>query len=226
MARHYEHPPAPDQDGWSTTWGDPALQSLGRYLEAHGLSAEQAALTVEQIWLFYSYEALPMLRDRLPMGIAAKEVDAKVKLWFFLPADFRDNGAPAEASAAKLQERFEKDFAKPMASLLTLKLKFLKLKLLEQRTDQPNPDLHNGSVWFERLVRSQVAPNQLTYIGTFTDDLEVELMTVMEPSLVPLWLATANSAFGGLPPIECLRDAHDRQLRDMITRAKFNLLGA
>ncbi|MDQ3411185.1 MAG: hypothetical protein M3509_03615 [Chloroflexota bacterium] len=91
MARHYKQPPAPasDHDVWNNTWGDPALQALGRYLVAHDLTEEQAALTVEPVWLFYSYIALPMLRDRLPMGIAAQPAATGLVIYFFLPNDAR-----------------------------------------------------------------------------------------------------------------------------------------
>ncbi len=74
----------PKHDAWSETWGDHALQDLGRWLVANGLEDESAALIVEQTWLFYSYVVLPTLQKRLPMGIAARHAETRPGIYLYL----------------------------------------------------------------------------------------------------------------------------------------------
>jgi hypothetical protein len=79
---------------------------------------------------------------------------------------------------------------------------------------------------FPARVREQAFHHQLVFVGIFEDDLVSELRTVMVPEDVPVWLHTPNALFGGIPPIELVDDPLDRRLRDVITRAKFNLPAA
>ena len=78
----------------------------------------------------------------------------------------------------------------------------------------------------DRRLRAHAARQGLEYVGTFLDDLEAERGTIMDPESVPLWLETPNTLFGGRKPRELLHDPLDRRLRDLITRAKFNLSAA
>ncbi|MBA2521628.1 MAG: hypothetical protein H0V24_18380 [Chloroflexia bacterium] len=221
MARHYKQPPAPasDHDVWNNTWGDPALQALGRYLVAHDLTEEQAALTVEPVWLFYSYIALPMLRDRLPMGIAAQPAATGLVIYFFLPNDAREPLGDANGRLVyeSVQAAFTERLAAPVATYLPVRLELIVM-------DPPAaPTTTDDARHVEQAMRALAGFKQLDYLGTFKDDLEAELKTVMEPDLAPLWLRTPNSLFGWGKPIDALADPHDRLLRDIITRAKFDL---
>ena len=71
-------------DAWSRAWGTPALQDLGRYLVATGSTAENAALLVEQTWIFYSYEVLPTLQQQTPMVIAVGGSHKRPRIQFTL----------------------------------------------------------------------------------------------------------------------------------------------
>jgi hypothetical protein len=214
----------PEHDAWSEAWGDPALQELGRRLVSYGMGEEQAALTVEQTWLFYSYVALPELRERFPMGIATKPPGGLPAVFFFLtfrsPANSPDQDLTQERFRV-VQESFLRNFAAPLADVVSLHLEPF-----------PISEKYFANMWlrhpiqFEFPMLTYAASHDLDYVGVFVDDLEAELRTVMDPKSVSLWLETPNSLFVGRKPAEFLDDPLDRQLRGVITRAKFNLPAA
>jgi hypothetical protein len=203
--------------------GDRALQNLGRWLMANGLDGEQAALTVEQTWLFYSYVALPALQRRWPMGIAARTAENRPVVYLYIAPRARDIDLEHVVNSenfAKLQEAFARDFATPLADWVTMRLEsfwtpvelmYWAFSLLDS---------------LEKRFRAYATLQHLDYIGVFVDDLEAELRTIMEPDVVQLWLDTPNFLFDGRRPAEFLDDPLDRQLRGVITRAKFNLPAA
>lgn len=214
----------PEGDVWSETWGDRALQDLGRRLVSYGLADEQAALIVEQTWLFYSYLALPELHERFPLGIAAKPPGSLPSIFFYLtfrsPADSPEQD-PGSERFRVVQESFSREFAAPLASVVNLHLEAFptsQLWFAHRALQEPAE--------FEFPLRVYTASHGLDYVGVFVDDLEAELRTVMDPESVPAWLETPNVIFGGRKPAELLADPLDRQLRDVITRAKFNLSAA
>ncbi|MDF3039798.1 MAG: hypothetical protein K0Q71_2504 [Thermomicrobiales bacterium] len=226
MARQAEIDPQHElnHDAWSEAWGDPALQELGRRLVSYGMEEEQAALTVEQTWLFYSYVALPGLRERFPMGIATRSPNRLPSVFFYLtfraPADAPDQD-PLYERFRVVKESFARDFAAPLADVVRLHLEPFPIR-----------EKYIANMWlrnptqFEFPMLTYAASHDLDYVGVFVDDLEAELRTVMDPESVPLWLETPNSLFVGRKPAEFLDDPLDRQLRGVITRAKFNLPAA
>jgi hypothetical protein len=223
MARRADIDPQnePEHDAWSETWGDRALQDLGRWLVSNGLDDEQAALTVEQTWLFYSYVALPTLHERFPMGIAAKPTTNRPAVYFYLT--FESSHAmrgqePGVADLQAVQAKFARDLAAPLAKHVNVNLGPFHTNQwwLAQRALQDPRE-------FEFMMRVYAASQGLDYIGVFIDDLEAELRTLLDPEVVPLWLETPNVIFSGRRPAEYLDVPLDRQLRDVITRAKFNL---
>lgn len=221
MARPAEidHQSDPEHDAWSGTWGDPALRELGRRLESYGLAEEQAALIVEQTWLFYSYVALPTLQMHLPMGIATKAGGNRPVIYFYL--GFSSPGHVFGSNElGKLQHAFIRDFATPLTEHVNMRLEPFQTPSALVRWAMGSPRE------LEHRVRQYAADQQLDYIGLFVDDLEAELRTIMDPELVPLWLNTPNLLFGGRKPVDFLNDPMDRQFRDVITRAKFNLPAA
>lgn len=221
MAQRAEFDPLGEleRDAWSEAWGDPALQELGRRLVSYGIGEEQAALIVEQTWLFYSYVALPTLEKRLPMGIATKAGGNRPIICLFL--GFSDPGpgfGPEEFG--RLHHAFTRDYAGPMTDQATIRLEPF-------RTSSELVRWALGALeHLEQSVRQYAAHEQLDYIGLFVDDLEAELRTIMDPEAVPRWLETPNVYFFGRKPVDLLADPLDRQLRDAITRAKFNLPAA
>ena len=204
------------RDAWSRAWGDRALQDLGRRLTAYGVPAEPAAQAVEQVWLFYSYVALPILPDHVPFGLATT-VDGRPEACCYLPhrsidRPYReDPGAKAESE--RLYETFEHQVAAPLAADVVLNLKLV--SAVPTKVARLAPRLRDYCRFWGT-----------DYVGVFVDDLEAELKTVMAPRDVPRWLRTPNTIFAGRKPIEFLRDPRDRRLRDLITRAKFNLPAA
>lgn len=214
----------PGRDAWSDAWGDPALQDLGRRLVSYGVTEEQAALIVEQTWLFYSYVVLPGLRERFPMGIASVAAEGPPSVFFFLtfrfPVDSSESSLEVERFRA-VKDAFSRDFAAPLADSVSLHLKAFPTsdRWTAQRAMQ-NVEA------FEFMMLVHAASQNLDYVGVFIDDLEAELRTVMDPESVPFWLETPNSLFSGQKPAEFLDDPLDPQLRGVITRAKFNLPAA
>lgn len=213
----------PHHDAWSETWGDRALQNLGRWLMANGLDGEQAALTVEQTWLFYSYVALPTLKVRSPMGIAARAAEDRPTVHLYLglpPQEIGIEHVLSTENFTNLQEAFGRDFAAPLADWVTLRLEFIRTPV------ELTFWHHRFSDRLDNRLSAYSALQQLVYIGLFLDDLEAELRTIMDPEFVPVWLSTPNLLFSGRAPAEFLDDPLDRQLRGVITRAKFNLPAA
>ena len=209
----------PEHDAWSRAWGDPVLQELGRRLVSYGMDEEQAALIVEQTWLFYSYVALPTLKSRLPMGIATKSSGNRPVICFYLGFSVPGHDFGSEESA-ELQQAFTRDIATPLTDQVTMRL-----EPLQTQTELLRWVL-GGLGYLEQRVREIADQQQLDYIGLFVDDLEAELRTIMDPESIPRWLETPNVYFFGRKPAELLADPLDRQLRDAITRAKFNLPAA
>ncbi len=214
--------PAPIQDAWSRAWGDPALQDLGRRLDAYGIPAEEAATVVEQIWLFYSYEALPFLGERVPMGIAARDGE-RPAVWLYLPFRTDVSGSDRQLASPRfwpLNRTFVEKFEQPLADWVTLDLERMTV----------SADLEFRDPWvlrrFQDDVREAAARKNMEFVGTFVDNLVAELMTVMNPEAVSTWLDTPNTLFGGQRPIELVDEPRDQQLRDVITRAKFNISAA
>jgi hypothetical protein len=226
MARQAEIDPHSEleHDAWSEAWGDRALQELGRRLVSYGMEEEHAALTVEQTWLFYSYVALPELRERFPMGIATKPSESLPSVFYYLtyrfPADLPDEN-PTHERFQVVQESFSRDFAAPLANVVSLHLERFPIR-----------EKYFDNMWlrhprqFEFPMLTYAASHGLDHVGVFVDDLEAELRTIMDPKSVPLWPETPNSLFIGRKPAEFLDDPLDQQLRGVITRAKFNLPAA
>jgi len=214
----------PEHDVWSDAWGDRALQALGRRLINYGLSFENAALIVEQTWLFYSYFALPTLREHVAMGIAAKQAADRPSISFRLPLRLEESSQEHDLYVEKfrsLQETFDQAFAAPLASLVEMNLAAIMVS--------------QGWLWFGKPRRLEdlefaflvdSAAQGLDYVGVFVDDLEAELRTLMDPEVVPVWLSTPNVFFGGRRPANFLDDPLDRQLCDVIARAKFDIPAA
>jgi hypothetical protein len=228
MARRAEQLPDNQQghDAWSETWGDRALQDLGRLLVEYGLGEEQAALIVEQTWLFYSYIALPELQKRFPMGIAAKRSENRPAVYLYLTFDTREGSPGPELGAESfpaVKESFSELFAAPLAGLVEMHLE----PFITSQRWFAHHALHNpAELEFKLMAYLAASELDLRYVGIFADDLKAELMTVMDSEVVPLWLETPNMIFGGRKPADLLDDPLDRQLRDVITRAKFNLPAA
>lgn len=219
-----DHPSEPEHDAWSRAWGDLALQELGRRLVSYGMEEEQAALTVEQTWLFYSYVALPRLGERLPMGIATKPPESSPAVFFYLPvsssADSPEHDS-ADERFREVREAFSRDFAAPLADVVSLHL--------EAFPTRKGNSAHRASqrpAALELVLRNYTASHGLDYVGVFVDDLAAELRTMMDPESVLRWLETPNVYFYGRKPAEFLEDPLDRELRGVITRAKFNLPAA
>lgn len=226
MARQAQIEPRsePEHDAWSEAWGDRALQELGRRLVSYGMEEEQAALTVEQTWLFYSYVALPELRERFPMGIATRPPDSLPSVFFYLtfwsPEESPDPD-PTHERFRVVQEVFSRDFVAPLAGVVSLHLQaFPTSQGRFAHRALPRPAA------LELVLRKYTASHGLDYVGVFVDDLAAELRTMMDPESVPRWLETPNLFFNGRRPAEFLDDPLDRHLRGVITRAKFNLPAA
>lgn len=214
----------PEGDAWSNTWGDQALQELGRRLESYGIAEEQAALIVEQTWLFYSYVALPELRERVPMGIASAPATSLPSVYFYLPFRWPENAPEQEPGDDRfwlVQQRFSTEFAAPLAECINLRLE--QFPASERWSAQHS--LQNVEA-LELRMQMYARANKLDYVGLFVDDLVAELGTVMDPESVPRWLDTPNSLFSWRRPAEFLDHPLDRRLRGVITRAKFNLPAA
>jgi hypothetical protein len=225
LARSLQHhfDDEPERDAWSETWGDRALQNLGRWLEGEGLADEQAALVVEQTWLFYSYVILPTLREHVPMGIASRRAGDLPEIALFLfpgsretPVEQVSGGQESET----IRDTFTRHVQGPLADCVAIRLHFLD-ESPRFMIGEPSAPKRN-----EARFRSFVKRQQLTVIGIFVDDLRAELQTIMDPQLVPVWLNMPNGVFSGRKPIDLLDEPTDRQLRDLITRAKFNLPAA
>lgn len=213
----------PEDDAWSATWGDRALQNLGRRLESYGIAEEQAALIVEQTWLFYSYVALPTLQKRLPMGIATDSGEIRPVIWYFIGFSAHETSSgqiSGTENLVSLQETFARDFAAPLADQIAMRLEPFRTPTERLAWELGSPKR------LEALFCQYAASQQLDCVGLFIDDLEAELRTIMAPELVPLWLDTPNKLFSWRRPAEYLDDPLDRQLRGVITRAKFNLPAA
>lgn len=206
----------PEYDVWRNTWGDRALQEFGRQLSADGVPMEAAALAVEQTWLFYSYVALPTLPTPVPLGIATQH-RGRAEACLYLPHRCSDNSLRDDPTAAvegkQLHEAFDRRVAAPLAADVAMNLRFV--SAVPAKVERLEPRLRNYCRYWGT-----------TYIGVFMDRLEDELQTVMDPQSVPRWLETPNTIFAGRKPGELLRDPQDRRLRDLITRAKFDLPAA
>jgi hypothetical protein len=214
--------PEANRDAWSEAWGDPALQNLGRRLVAYGVGAEQAATVVEQTWLFYSYEALPLLGERFPMGIAAR-AGSPPHVWLYLPvhaADVPLAAAKTNPLFLKLNRIFIRKVEEPLSDQVVMDLESVGMHV--------GPGLMTRSTLHRFEVRAhEIATRRRSeFLGIFVDDLIAELKTVMNPDDAASWLETPNSVFGGRRPIEFVEDPGNQQLRDVITRAKFNLSAA
>jgi hypothetical protein len=223
LARRVEIDPhdEPEHDAWSEAWGDRALQALGRRLMSYGLDGEQAMLVVEQTWLFYSDLALPELHKRFPMGIASKQSENRPAVYLYLTFSTPEGSLGPDLGSETfhgVQERFANNVAAPLSDIVTMHLEpfppsqtWLAYRALQELAG------------FEVMLRFYTAGRNLDYVGVFVDNLEAELKMVMDPESVPLWLGTPNLMFGGRKPAELFDDPRDRQLRGVITRAKFNL---
>jgi hypothetical protein len=223
MARRAEFQPQDntEPDSWSAAWGDLALQNLGRRLVSHGLSDERAMLVVEQTWHFYSYIALPMLERRFPMGIATKQTANRPAVFLYLTFRAPEKQLAPDLGAERfpgVKEAFVDRFATPLSDFVDMHL-----APFQRSRVWPGYRAPREPTEFELMLRLYTDSHGLDYVGVFVDNLEAELKTVMEPEAVPLWLETPNLMFGGRKPAELLDDPLDRQLRGVITRAKFNL---
>lgn len=216
---HFQSP----NDAWSEAWGSPALRELGRRLVTFGRPVEQAAIVVEQTWLFYSYEVLPLLRVRSPMGIAARKTGNAPSVSLALPAPYPRDSVPTAHSEdlyQHLHEIFVRKFASPLADCAVMTLVPVALNVSPDSGESfPLPR-------FTDRLKKLFAREGLDYVGVFVDDLVAELETVMEPEMVWPWLDTPSPIFGGRAPRELLNSPDEQQLRDIITRAKFNLPAA
>lgn len=223
MARQVEPHPhhEPQHDAWSEAWGDRALQNLGRRLVSYGLDEEQAAVVVEQTWLFYSYVALPKLQKRFPMGIATKQTVNEPAVYLYLTFTTLEGPPGPELGAETFQalhQAFTEYLAEPLGDVVKTHLEPFPVSQAWHgyRALQYPAD-------FEFNLMSYAAIHGLDDAGVFVDDLQAELKTLMDPDTAALWLETPNLMFGGRKPAEFLDDPSDRQLRDVITRAKFNI---
>ena len=190
-----------ETDLWQQTWGDPALQRLGRWLTQHDVPEDRAALAVDRIWIFYSYFVMPELRQRVPVPIVAQSTTPPA-VEITLPLTDR---APEQ----ELQAAFTREVASPLTPDLDMHLSFA-------------PSDGHRLVAFERSRRSDKRSGTVI-IGNFEDRIEDELRTVMAPEDVDPWLDTPNTLFHGSRPRQFLDDPTDRRLRDLILAAKHGL---
>ncbi len=214
--------PARKEDAWSRAWGAPALRDLGRYLVANGTSAENAALLMEQIWIFYSYEMLPVLGRHTPLAISAKAAETlpRIALTLLINVVDEHEAAAADDEIARLRSNFRPRFVEPLAPFADLTAHVTKVLALPGQTFPPSP-------WEMSLTRHEILRSgNWDFVAVYIDDLVSELATIMDPDDVTPWLNTPNLMFGGLAPRALLGTADEHLLRDVVTRAKFNLPAA
>lgn len=208
-------------DAWSAAWGDSALQNLGRRLEGYGVAAEHAARVVEQAWLFYSYEALPLLGERVPMGIATQDRERPL-VWLYLPFRAADVSIPfrAEPRFQTLNGIFASRVEAPLADWVAMDLEPVVVSFRADLTDSRTVSR------FAERVHEAARRKNMSFAGIFVDSLVAELETVMEQDAAAEWMITPNTLFSGRKPIEIVDDPLDQRLRDVIARAKFNVSAA
>jgi hypothetical protein len=204
-----------NQDIWGQRWGDSTFQDLGRWLTSHNVPDQRAVLAIDSLWIFYSYDVLPTLGRRTPLGIAANGTKEHAhSVWVYLPSLSRPYSAPAIESTqiGVLREAFADQVADRLASNLSMRLELLSLPLRSQAE-------------FEQELRNLCWRQQRHYIGIFNDKLEDELSKIMQPDVVGAWLDTPNSLFAGAKPSELLGIAErDRPLRDLILTVKHGMV--
>ena len=217
--------PAPysePDDAWSRAWGTHALQDLGRYLMANGATAEDAALLVEQTWIFYSYEVLPALKRQTPMAIAVESAHERPRIQLTLLISVADDGdfIATDDVISRLQGVFRHRFSDPLATIADLTAQAA--KVMDFQRQRFPPSSRNLD-----LIRLQTLNSgNWDFATVYIDDLVSELATIMDARDVTPWLGTPNLMFGGLAPSALLGTPDEHLLRDVVTRAKFNLPAA
>lgn len=215
-------PYAEPDDAWSQAWGAPALQDLGRYLVASGSPAETATLIVEQIWLLYSYQVLPEIGRHVPMAIAASTRDGQRRIALLVLDEYPVIEWPGEESDrfSQLEAQAREMFAKPLTGIVDLTLQVMLL---------PGP-VTRKRIWtgpmLDSLRRGSFQQSDWEFLGVYLDDLRAELATIMDASEIAPWLETPNVIFAGQAPKDILGTSEEQLLRDVVTRAKFNLPAA
>jgi hypothetical protein len=148
-------------------------------------------------------------------GIASH--DGKPAVCFYLPHRSVDTESSTDPTADEerttLVRSFEREVSAPLQSSASLGLKFISAH--SDRVRRLEPRLRR---YCHRLG--------LEYLGLFHDDLVKELATVLDRDEVQRWLHTPHPVFAGRTPAEFLDDPLDYRLRDMISRAKFDLPAA
>ncbi|MFT4039182.1 MAG: hypothetical protein QM692_13430 [Thermomicrobiales bacterium] len=220
MARNPVSAPHDNQqpeDAWSRAWGSVALQRLGRYLVASGSPEEHAAVIVEQIWLFYSYTVLPVTKHPDPLGIAAWHANETPRIRLVLMQSPESRHSHAEAD--RLSTTFRDTVAQPMASWVSIDLHTVQIPV--QPVDSPHHSEQRLEVWLRRMIGHAAA-----FAAVYLDDLRAEFGALMGQDEAAVWLATPNTLFGGLAPQFLIGTPDEHLLRDVVTRAKFNLPAA
>lgn len=215
--------PVPDVepgDAWNRAWGAPALQDLGRYLVATGSRVEQAALLVEQVWIFYSYALLPALKRHVPLVIAVDSLREPPRIQLTLLVTDELDDLPADNELARLRRDFRHRFSEPLSAIADLTMDLTQVPGPQGQRVPPSPR-------YLDLIRRQVLnTGDRDFVVVYIDDLVSELATVMDADEVPPWVDTPNLMFGGLAPRSLLGTPDAHLLRDVVTRAKFNLPAA
>jgi hypothetical protein len=189
---------------------------------ASSATAENAALLVEQIWIFYSYEMLPVLRRHAPMVIAANAsgILPRIALTLHISVADEHEFAAADDEVAQWRSNFRPRFAEPLASFAELTAHVRMVLAAPGQTFPPSP-------WDLRLIRNEILRSgNWDFVAVYINDLIAELATVLAPDDATPWLDTPNLMFGGLAPRSLLATPDEHLLRDVVTRAKFNLPAA
>ena len=80
---------------WEHRWDDRVLCGFGEWLSAAGLSDDDAAFAVADVWSFYSYAVVPTLLAYPPMAVSAKRDEPTAKTWLHLPLEFSNRSLRA-----------------------------------------------------------------------------------------------------------------------------------
>lgn len=165
-------------------------------------------MAMESLWVFYSYEVLPVVQERVPMGIGArKDRTGVVELSLFLPS--------TEVSAEVA--------GKELTGSESVIIDAFRTEAVDRLAPEIRADLRvvSGNTDFESVVQLSCQESGLEYVGVFVDSLEDELGKIMPMEYLEIWLDSPNSAFGCSSPRTLLEPVQrSKQLRDLILSAK------
>lgn len=126
----------------------------------------------------------------------------------------------ADDAIARLPSNFQTRFAGPLAPFADLTARATKVAARPGETFPPS--LQDINLSRHGILRSR----NRDFLALYIDDLVSELATIMDSYDLAPWLDTPNLMFGGIAPRLLLGAPDEHLLRDVVTRAKFNLPAA